>query len=305
MVGEEVEVLQVAVDVPKDVGGRLQGEAARLGLEVRLGLSAELQEVLGEARRVEVLDLVERAAEHLDHLEGQLVARLRGKGREDMRGGHRGVSPHARAGEDAVALDFVRLGHHLAVPGRLEGVLDAQARQRPAERLHLGLHGRDDRVLVPARLRQLRQHQLHLMRAVGWGNGWMLWWWMDAGRLDGSGGIGRSIRLRPTHVSHAGPIDGSHRSVALAHLPYYLLPLRRPLGAAQCLLGPRGVEEGHGWCYWDDDRPSQPGPFSAGTGARVPVGVCAVRVRMCVGVSKREWVERWAHSERAGGSLVE
>jgi hypothetical protein len=133
VVREEVEVLQVPVDVAKDVGGRLEREAARLGLEVRLDALAELDQVLREAGGVEVVDLVQRLAEHVDHLERQVVVRLGGEGREHLGGGHRRVPPDARAGEDAVALHFVREGHHLAVPGRLKRLLHAHPRQRRAQ----------------------------------------------------------------------------------------------------------------------------------------------------------------------------
>ena len=54
VVGEEVQVLEVAVDVAEDVGRTLEEGDARLGLQQRTDAGVELEDVLGELGAVEV-----------------------------------------------------------------------------------------------------------------------------------------------------------------------------------------------------------------------------------------------------------
>ena len=65
VVGEEVQVLQVAVDVAEDVGRTLEEGDARLGLEDWADAGVELEQVLGELGAVEVGHVGGRVLEHL------------------------------------------------------------------------------------------------------------------------------------------------------------------------------------------------------------------------------------------------
>ena len=52
VVREEVQILEVAVNVPEDVRGTLEEDAPRLVLEDGFDLLVELQQVLGELLRL-------------------------------------------------------------------------------------------------------------------------------------------------------------------------------------------------------------------------------------------------------------
>ena len=65
VVGEEVQVLQVAVDVAEDVGRTLEEGDARLGLEDGADAGVELEQVLCKLGAVQVRHVGGRVLEHL------------------------------------------------------------------------------------------------------------------------------------------------------------------------------------------------------------------------------------------------
>ena len=65
VVGEEVQILEVAVDVPEDVGRTLEEGDAGFGLQQRTDAGVELEDVLGELGAVEVRHVGGGLLEHL------------------------------------------------------------------------------------------------------------------------------------------------------------------------------------------------------------------------------------------------
>ena len=187
VVGEEVQILEVAVDVPEDVGRTLEEGDAGFGLQQRPDAGVELEDVLGELGAVEVRHVGGGLLEHLgDAVDdvgdggGGLAAVLAGRqgtaaaisggscsgvvvvGQrvEDGRRGDAGVAAHPGAEVGQLLPPGAALGgvlvHVVAV--RAEGVMAAAS---------AGTADRGAGVILAGERRQLVLQQGHLLLEGG------------------------------------------------------------------------------------------------------------------------------------------
>mmetsp|Transcript_10086 Transcript_10086/g.28721 ORF Transcript_10086/g.28721 Transcript_10086/m.28721 type:complete len:451 (-) Transcript_10086:225-1577(-) len=156
VVGKEVQILKISMDIAEDVGRALQEDDARLPLQYVAHLLAELEEVLGELVAVQVVDVRGRALEHVEDADGQRVrgvlALHRRQRRHDLLRADAGVAAHALslgpqhralATPASDLLDVHGMGRHLPALalGTAAGML--RSFQLVCQRAYLGLQGCD------------------------------------------------------------------------------------------------------------------------------------------------------------------